>query len=51
MAYDNYRNKVRDKMTSTWNIINTETGRIKRNDTQYLIGKSRVQSAAETINQ
>jgi hypothetical protein len=51
MAYDNYCIKMQGKMKSTWNIINTETGRTtKRNDTQYRMGKSCVQNAAETIN-
>jgi hypothetical protein len=51
MAYDNYCIKMRDKMKSTCNIINTETGRTrKQNDTQYPMGKSCVQNAAETIN-
>jgi hypothetical protein len=33
MAYDNYCIKMKDKMKSTWNIINTERGRTrKQND-------------------
>jgi hypothetical protein len=49
MAYDNYCNKAYNKMKSTWEIINIETGRIaKRDETKYLIGKSR--DIAETIN-
>jgi hypothetical protein len=51
MAYDNYSIKMLDKMKSTWKIINIETGRTtKRNDTQYLMGKSGGQNVAETIN-
>jgi hypothetical protein len=38
-------------MKFTWNIINTETGRPrKQNDTQYLMVKSCIQNAEETIN-
>jgi hypothetical protein len=42
---------MQDKMKSNWNIINTETGRTrKQNNTQYLMGKSCVQNPAATIN-
>jgi hypothetical protein len=38
-------------MKSTWNIIDTERGRTrKQNDTQYLIENSCVQNPAETID-
>jgi hypothetical protein len=46
MAYDNYCIKMRDKINSlikiqinsTWNIINTKTGRkTKRNNNQYVM--------------
>jgi hypothetical protein len=50
MAYDNYSIKMLDKMKSTWKIINIETGRTKRNDAQYLMGKSGGQNVAETTN-
>jgi hypothetical protein len=52
MAYDNYCIKAHNKIKSTWKIINIETGRTtKRDDTKYLIGKSRGPYVAETINE
>jgi hypothetical protein len=48
MAYDNYCIKTHDKMKSTWKIITMETGTTtKRDDTQYLIGKSCDQNVAQ----
>jgi hypothetical protein len=51
MAYDNYIKKSHNKLNSTWKIINSETGRIpKQNYLEELIKKFKKQNAEEQIN-
>jgi hypothetical protein len=51
MAYGNFIKKSHNKLNSTWKIINTESGRIsKQNNSQDLIKKFKNQNAAEHIN-
>jgi hypothetical protein len=51
MAYDDFISKSHNKLKSTWKIIQSETGRIdKQNTFMDLIAKFKNQNAAEQVN-
>jgi hypothetical protein len=51
MVYDDFISKSHNKLKSTWKIINSETGRIvKQNTFRDLIEKFKNQNAAEQVN-
>jgi hypothetical protein len=51
MAYGDFMSKSHNKLKSIWKIINSETGRIdKQNTFRDLIDKFKIQNAADQVN-
>jgi hypothetical protein len=51
MAYDNHIKRSHNKMKTAWKIVNLETGRInKTNSNKQLIDKYKDQNVAEYLN-